>query len=293
MNLHYARNSIASGAGAVHFTKYHALGNSYLFLDASEFQLPASAGIRKICDGNFGLGSDGLLHGGKICDGNFSLRIFNPDGSEAEISGNGLRIFSRAMFDLGHVSAGGEFFVKTAKKNVACKVISTGEIEVDMGFPMFRDGNIPFFGEGSFPLAANGKSYECYPVSMGNPHCVIFTAELSSDEVRTSGKILEQNQMFPERTNVEFAKVIDRGSIEVEIWERGTGYTLACGSGACAVFAVAKKLDLCSDHAEIQMPGGSLRLKMLSNGSIIQTGPVERIASCCVDDMYLGSLEKK
>jgi diaminopimelate epimerase len=278
-------------SGVLCFTKYQALGNSYLFLDSSRFRLPSAYGIRKICDGNFGIGSDGLLYGSRVGEKKFSLRIFNPDGSEAEISGNGLRIFSRAMFELGQVTAGEKFFISTVKKNVECEIFPAEdfpaeEIAIDMGLPLFSDGNIPTFAKGSSLVVANGKEYEYYPVSLGNPHCVIFTDELIIDEVKISGRILEQNPMFPEKTNVEFAKIIDRSNILIEIWERGTGRTLACGSGACAVFAVANKLNLCADSARIQMPGGTLLLRLSPAGSIIQSGPASKIATCHVAGRY-------
>jgi diaminopimelate epimerase len=123
---------------------------------------------------------------------------------------------------------------------------------------------------------------------MGNPHCVIFVDELSSEEAKISGRFLEQNPAFPEKTNVQFVKVIDENNIAVEIWERGAEYTLASGSSACAVFAVARRLNFCSDNVKIHMPGGILQVKALKSGSISQLGPVERISTCYVDKTYFG-----
>ncbi|MDR1595829.1 MAG: diaminopimelate epimerase [Puniceicoccales bacterium] len=268
---------------SIRLIKYQALGNDYLFLDASEFPMPDSDQIRKICHRNFGIGSDGVLYGG-VSDGcDFFVQIINPDGSIAEISGNGVRIFSRAMFDLGLVAAGEKFFVKTAKKNVECAVFCANRVAVDMGHPTFNDKNIPHFPGNSSVLTAGRKEYECFPVSIGNPHCVIFVDELSLDEVEISGKILEHNEMFHENTNVEFAKIMDRENIAIEIWERGVGRTLACGSGACAAFAVSRRLGLCSDEIKAHMAGGTLDLAFSDSGTIIQNGPVEKIASCVVD----------
>ncbi|MDR0693023.1 MAG: diaminopimelate epimerase [Puniceicoccales bacterium] len=262
------------------FVKYHALGNDYLFLDASRFKLPTMAGIKKICHRNFGIGSDGILYGTKVSDNIFKVQIINPDGTTAEISGNGVRIFARAMFDLGLVTPHSEFFVKTFKKTVTCNVLSKDQIEVDMGCPLFKDSNIPYFLCGSSTFTVNGETYRYYPVSMGNPHCVIFVDDLSREEVKTAGPLLECNPMFPEKTNVQFAKILDRNTIAIEIWERGAGYTLASGSSACAVFAVARKLNLCSNNVKIHMPGGILHVKTAKSGNIMQKGPVKQIATC-------------
>ncbi|MDR1891330.1 MAG: diaminopimelate epimerase, partial [Puniceicoccales bacterium] len=195
------------------FVKYHALGNDYLFLDASRFKLPSLAGIKKICHRNFGIGSDGILYGTKLGDDIFKVQIINPDGTKAEMSGNGVRIFARAMFDLGQIGLYSEFFVKTSKKTVTCNILSKDQIEVDMGLPSFKDDNIPYFPDSSSTFSANGITYRYYPVSMGNPHCVIFVDELSCEEIKAAGPVLEHNPMFPGKTNVQFAKVIDENNI--------------------------------------------------------------------------------
>jgi diaminopimelate epimerase len=267
---------------AVRFTKYHALGNDYLFLDASKFLMPGSGAVRKICHRNFGIGSDGILYGSKLKNGALAVKIINPDGSEAEISGNGLRIFARAMLDLGHVKIGETFFIETVKTS-RCSVISEKWIEVDMGIPSFSGGNIPDFSGDSAMLVVNGTEYEYFPVSVGNPHCVVFVDTLVPENVRDLGPIFEANSAYPDGTNVEFVRIIDKENIAVETWERGAGYTLACGSGACATFAVANKLNLCSDCVTVRMPGGGLEVKISQSGSIVQSGPVEKIATCYVD----------
>ena len=263
-------------------SKYHALGNDYLFLDAAKSQLPSMEYIRKICHRNFGIGSDGLLYGTRTGDRAFRLKIFNPDGGEAEISGNGSRIFAQAVFEKGYITERIPFVVQTGKKSVTACVLCSGQIEVDMGKPSFVDKNIPYFTEGFSDILVNGRTFKYFPVSMGNPHCVIFE-DLSSDDVRYFGPKLEQNPFFTERTNVQFAKIADRDNIFIKIWERGAGYTLASGSSACAVFTVAKKLDLCSNNVEIHMPGGTLSLRADDEGGIVQIGPVEKIADCEVN----------
>jgi diaminopimelate epimerase len=271
----------------IRFVKYQALGNDYLFLDAGVFARPGVARIRKICHRNFGIGSDGILYGGPLVAGDFFVEIINPDGSSAEVSGNGMRIFARAMFDLGRVPVGGNFFTKTHGVDIKCTILSADRVAVDMGVPLFRDSNIPNFTGDVLTISVNGRAYECFPVSIGNPHCVIFVDTLSSDEVEESGKILEKNENFPNGTNAEFVKIIDKGNIAVDTWERGAGHTLACGSGACAAFAVARKLGMCAPAASIHMAGGSLDVMASESGAITQCGPVERIAECSttVDSM--------
>ncbi|MDR2779239.1 MAG: diaminopimelate epimerase [Puniceicoccales bacterium] len=273
---------MSAGNDELCFIKYHALGNDYLFLDASRFKLPTMAGIKKICHRKFGIGSDGILYGSKVGNNIFKVQIINPDGTTAEMSGNGVRIFARAMFDLGKISSHSEFLVKTFKKTVTCNILSKDRIEVDMGCPLFKDSNIPYFSSGSSTFTVNetNTTYRYYPVSMGNPHCVIFVNKLSCEEIKIAGPFLEHNQMFPEKTNVQFAKIIDKNTIAIEIWERGAGHTLASGSSACAVFAVAQKLNLCSNNVKIHMPGGILNVKTIKSGNIMQKGPVEQIATC-------------
>jgi diaminopimelate epimerase len=153
------------------------------------------------------------------------------------------------MFDLGQIGLRSEFFVKTSKKTVTCNILSKNQIEIDMGLPSFKDDNIPYFTDSSSTFSANGITYRYYPVSMGNSHCVIFVDELSCEEIKAAGRVLEHNPMFSGKTNMQFAKVIDENNIAMEIWERGAGYTLASGSSACAVCAVSRKVNLCSNSA--------------------------------------------
>jgi diaminopimelate epimerase len=278
---------IANRNSSINLVKYQSTGNDYLFLDSSRFRLPGHDGVKKICHRNFGIGADGILHGSKYSNGRFAVRIVNSDSSEAEISGNGMRIFSRAMFDLGHVALNETFTVKTIKKTVQCRVVSKKLVEVNMGIPSFDDGNIPQFRGGSAVLTVNGVAYEYFPVSIGNPHCVVFVHATSAEKAKSLGRSFETNFAFPNGANVEFAEIIDGNNIAVETWERGVGYTLACGSGACAVFAVANKLNFCSDSAKIHMPGGTIGVSISKCGSVSQIGSVERISSCDVEKSFL------
>jgi diaminopimelate epimerase len=265
----------------VKILKYHALGNDYLFIDSAASERPAPDFVRRICHRNFGIGSDGILYGG-VSHGNFEVTVINPDASIAETSGNGLRIFARAMLDCGNVSIGDEFRVDTHFREVLCKIVSGTDVAVDMGVPLFSAANLPTdtrFGHG---IEVNGRKYVYHAVSMGNPHCVVFVDSLVHEHVLDDGPILEGNQRFPARTNVQFANVLGQNDINIEIWERGAGYTLASGSSSCGVFAVARRLGMCSKSARIHMPGGMLSLEEAGGGSIVQTGPVEMIAECVV-----------
>jgi diaminopimelate epimerase len=261
--------------------KYHALGNDYLFVNSIEEEFPSPDFIRCVCHRNFGIGADGILYGG-FSHGKFTVTVVNPDASVAEVSGNGVRIFARAMLDCGHVSAGDEFLIDTHFRKVTCKIISETEISVDMGIPLFSAPNLPTELGFEHKIEVNGREYTYYAVSIGNPHCVTFVDSLIHGHVLTDGPVLENNPAFPEKTNVQFARILGENDIEVEIWERGAGYTLASGSSSCGVFAVARELGKCAQSTRIRMPGGILYVEETKIGSIVQSGPVERIAECIV-----------
>lgn len=262
-------------------TKYQSIGNDYLFLNAANFPVPSKERIRQICHRHFGIGSDGLLYGGYI-NNHFKLTVFNPDASIAEISGNGSRIFARAMYDLGMVEIGQRFEILTNFYTVQCHLISASDAAINMGMPVFDAPNIPKFQETGISIYVNDRNYRYYPVSVGNPHCVIFVDEITEEHVIADGPVLEKNTAFPEKTNIEFARIVDANNIKIAIWERGAGYTLSSGSGACAAFAIARKLNLCSPQRTIaHMFGGRLALtEDPVGGSIIQSGPVSKIAEC-------------
>ncbi|MDR2436111.1 MAG: diaminopimelate epimerase [Puniceicoccales bacterium] len=259
--------------------KYHALGNDYLFANSAEEAFPEPEFVRRICHRNFGIGADGILYGG-VSGGEFRVSIINPDASVAEISGNGVRIFARAMLDCGHVAIGDEFSVGTGFRQTICKIVSADEISVDMGMPLFSAKNLPAESKFGHRISVNGRNYTYYAVSMGNPHCVIFTDQLVRGRVLSDGPILENNPAFPEKTNVQFAHVTGNDGIEIEIWERGAGYTLASGSSSCGVFAVTRMLGRCGPMVDVCMRGGILRVGETRDGTIVQTGPVQRVAEC-------------
>jgi diaminopimelate epimerase len=275
------------------FYKYHALGNDYLVLDPKESpEVPESGTISRVCDRNYGLGSDGILYGPLLSEGaDFGLRIFNPDGSEAEKSGNGLRIFSRYLFDTGRV--GEEAFkVDTPGGRVSCEVDANGRsISVEMGKVTFVSSEIPIAGPRRAVLdeeiEVNGSTYRFYGATVGNPHCVIPVEELSKSLAERAGPIIEGHPLFPNRTNVQFMKILDRHTIQIEIWERGAGYTLASGSSSCASAAVARKMGACNQQITVKMPGGELEVEISNDFEVRMTGPATRVAEMQLDSEAL------
>ncbi len=274
------------------FHKYHALGNDYLVLDpqdsgaGDEFSLSPRE-VQVICHRNYGLGSDGILWGPmKSEKAQFGLRIFNPDGGEAEKSGNGLRIFARYLHDTGRVS-NSPFTVHTPGGKVKCEVASNGLITVEMGQVSFSSRDIPVKGSEreviNETIVVGDKEYTYCAATIGNPHCVLPLPEISAELVKRVGPVLEREPRFPNRTNVQLLKVLDRRNIQIEIWERGAGYTLASGSSSSAAGAVARKLGLVDEAITVHMPGGKLSLRFSDDFSVTMTGPATRVGQMTFD----------
>jgi diaminopimelate epimerase len=270
------------------FVKSHGLGNDYIVLnqDKISFELNKKAIVR-ICDVHFGIGSDGILLKVKSEKADFGLRILNPDGSEAEKSGNGLRIFAKYLYDYDFAKEK-KFTIETLGGIVTAEVIEERNekaytIKVAMGKAIFESEKIPVncekqecIGE---TLLLNNKQYEINCVSVGNPHCVILKEDLDAEEIKSYGSQIENNPMFPNRINVQFAKVISPNEVEVIIWERGAGWTLASGSSSCAVAATVIKRGLTERNLTIKMPGGNLSVEIGDDWEIQMTGEVREIAS--------------
>lgn len=271
------------------YDKYHGLGNDYLVIPPTECREELTQGqIRLLCHRNFGVGSDGILLGplaSNTCD--YRLRILNPDGSEAEKSGNGLRIFSRYLWDKGLV-ADNPFTVETLGGTVVCRVHPGGrEVTVEMGEVSFLSSKIPVSGEEREVLREymeiGGTVFEYCAVTVGNPHCVILCKEISAELARHFGPLIENDARFPNRTNVQFLKIIDRRNIRIEIWERGAGYTLASGSSSTAAAAVAHRLDYCDAAVTVHMAGGNLALHFSPNFAATMRGPVTHVCEGGID----------
>lgn len=263
------------------FVKYHALGNDYIVIDPNKTGLSLTEeNIRLICHRNYGVGSDGILYGPIFEDGGgLRLRILNPDGSEAEKSGNGIRIFARYLVEAGYVT-GRDFALITAGGVVQVAVLdeAASMIKVDMGQANFDSAAIPVTGPPREVLGerihAGAGAYDINCVSMGNPHCIIAAGDISREMAEKVGPLIENHALFPRRTNVQFLQVLDRENIRIEIWERGAGYTLASGSSSCAAASVAHRLGLTGPRVKVHMPGGVIDIDIQADGHVFMTGPV-------------------
>jgi diaminopimelate epimerase len=266
----------------MHFWKYQALGNDYIVMDGRAQIAPPSDLVRRICDRHFGVGSDGILWH-EEADGGIALRIYNPDGSEAEKSGNGLRIFARYLFDRGLV-CDAPFAVTTPGGRVTCHVLDAGgRVQVEMGRVSFASRDIPVVGPErevlEEKLSIGGEEVIFSAATVGNPHCVILRERVTREEACRLGPLLENHTtLFPNRTNVQFVQVLDERSIQIEIWERGAGYTLASGSSSCAAAAVAHRLGRVGRSIAVHMPGGDLDVVLDERMHAQQTGPVGAVA---------------
>jgi diaminopimelate epimerase len=267
------------------FVKGHGLGNDYLVLDprALSFRLTPAA-VQAICDRHRGVGSDGILTlaSSKVAD--FGMRIFNPDGSEAEKSGNGLRILARFLRDHGYTRKR-EFSVETlggvAQIRLDLRGREVAGITVDVGRASFASADIPVAGERrevvDEPLILDGEILRVTALSVGNPHCVVFMNSLDPATLRRLGPRLETHPAFPRRTNVQLARVISRRALEILIWERGAGETQASGTSACAAAAAAVRRGLADRAVTVGMPGGRLEVTIDRAWSITLTGPAELV----------------
>jgi diaminopimelate epimerase len=265
------------------FLKSHALGNDYLMVDplTLSFRLTRSA-VQAICHRNLGVGSDGILTIERSRRATFGLRIFNPDGSEAEKSGNGVRIFARGLWDHGYTRRR-MFDVETRGGTVSVTLHLRGRrvqtITAGMGRATFQSREIPVTGPDrevvDEQLTMGSQQFQITAVSVGNPHCVVFVDDLESLDLRQVGPSLERHPMFPNRTNVQFARVDSTGRVAIRIWERGAGETMASGSSSSAVAAACVRHGFTGRDVAVHSPGGILRVHVGADFDIRLTGPAE------------------
>ncbi len=267
-----------------HYVKSHGLGNDYIVLDPAKvpFAITPEA-VRLICDRHLGVGSDGIL---LVAPGNgadFGVRIFNPDGSEAEKSGNGARIFAKFLRDHGYTDKD-RFTLDTLGGRVSCALEHedgrVARVTVDMGKARF---------DAVDSIDVDGRRLEVTSVSLGNPHCVVIVPDLAKIDVHALGPKIERHPAFPKRTNVQFAEVVSRSEVQILIWERGAGYTLASGSSSCAVVAACQRKGLTGRDVTVSMPGGQLAVTIAHDGEIRMRGPVEEI---CTGDLSADLLRR-
>jgi len=276
----------------IEFTKMHGLGNDYLLIDAVKGEAPPDdklpALAKALSDRHFGVGSDGLILVERSRVADFKMRIFNSDGSEAEMCGNGVRLFARFVYERGYTREQ-EIDVETSTRIVRPRLRLRGGkvtgVRVDMGEPKLRRSEIPMKGPDQERVVGErlrvaGHRFEITAVSMGNPHCVIFVPDPDRVKVEEIGPAIEHHDLFPRRTNVEFAQVIGDGEIAMRVWERGAGETLACGTGASAVLVAAVLNGLSGRKATVHLRGGDLKVSWnQENDHVFIEGPAEEICT--------------
>jgi len=268
----------------INFWKMHGLGNDYIVVDnmsgkLKEEELPNLA--VKLCNRRFGIGADGLL---LICSSqkaDVKMRIFNSDGSEAEMCGNGIRCLAKYCFENGLVRKG-SFSVETLAgvKALDLKIENNSVkfVKVNMGSPNFEADKIPIIWNGTFvnrPINVEGEVFKATALSMGNPHCVVFVDNVESYPVEVVGPKLENHELFPKRTNVEFVQIVSKEKLKIRVWERGVGETLACGTGACASVVAARILGKVNETVTVELLGGWLTVKY-HDGVVFMEGPAEK-----------------
>jgi diaminopimelate epimerase len=283
------------------FVKMHGLGNEYIVLDSMniDFQLTRQA-IRRLCNIHFGIGSDGIVMKVPSEKADFGFRVYNPDGSEAEKSGNGLRIFCKFLYDYGYAKKR-QFSVETLTDIVYADIVGEEKgkallIKVEMGKAIFTSKDFPVVKDKQEFIAqkimAGDREYEVNCVSVGNPHCVVVKQDLDEEEIRKYGPLLENHTLFPNRINVQFAKVLSDHDAQILIWERGAGYTLASGSSSCAASSVRVKRGLIKGNLTMHMQGGTLKIEIDEDWNIRMTGEVREIVKGILGAELLEDMEK-
>lgn len=272
----------------LHFTKMTGLGNDYIYINCMENNLKNIPELaKKLSDRHFGIGADGLILVDKPDNdkSDFKMRIFNSDGSEAEMCGNGIRCAAKFIHDNG-LYEDDKIAIQTLAGVKRVKLIegTPGEYNeaiVDMGEPIFQDNNIPYNIYEAFnkdlDLDVNGEKMRFTVVSMGNPHAITFVEDLDKIDVEKMGSAVENNPIFPNRTNVEFVQIIDKNNIKVRVWERGVGETFACGTGACAAMVASGLNGYTDESVTVGLKGGELKVEWGKDNHIYMQGPATTV----------------
>lgn len=276
--------------------KYHGLGNDYLIFDPNKNKLKLNpANVRLLCNRNFGVGADGVLEGPILDDERISMTVWNPDGSMAEKSGNGVRIFAKYLKDGGYVQKK-DFVIHSAGGQVTIHYLNEEgtRLKASMGKVSFWSSDVPVEGPRreiiNETMIFGRIPYPVTCLSIGNPHCVILMDEISRDLVCRIGRYSESAKQFPEKINTQIMKVLDRTHIQTEVYERGAGYTLASGSGCCAAAAAAHRLGLTDPKMFVQMPGGTLELEIQEDGTVLMTGDVGYVGTMKLGNSFTEQL---
>lgn len=279
-------------AHTITLKKYQGLGNDYMVLDPNKNQTElAGKKIELLCKRGFGIGADGILYGPIFKEGKPFVRIFNPDGGETQISGNGVRIFAKYLLDQGYIQEK-KFVIGTESGEllVECLNERATQFKVYMGKPSFASAAIPVGGEEreviNEPFLFHDQLYNATCTSVGNPHCIIMMEKVTKDLVQEMGPYVENAEVFPQRMNLQICQVIDRSNIQIEIYERGAGYTQASGTGSCAAAAAAYRLGLVDRRVNVMQPGGVIEIEILEDGSICMTGSVGFIGDIQIAESF-------
>ena len=270
----------------MNFTKMHGLGNDYVYVNCFREKVENTAELaKKISDRHFGIGSDGLILIKPSARADFAMEIYNADGSEAKMCGNGIRCLGKYVYEYG-LTKKTNLTVETRsgirKLTLQTKLEKVSSVCVDMGTPRLNAHSIPILSEKDLVLddsiQVRGKEYRMTGISMGNPHAVVYVENLSDFPVEEVGRAFEYHPRFPERINTEFCRVLGRGRIEMRVWERGAGETLACGTGACAAVVASVLNDLTDEEVIVKLVGGELLIKWdRSVNHVYMTGPAVRV----------------
>lgn len=269
------------------FFKFQGIGNDFVVIDEIDKNYGlTSEEIKSICDRHFGIGADGLILAQASFGADFKMVFFNPDGTQAQMCGNGIRCLAKYLFDHGRTD-NSRFVIETqAGFRMITLDLRDGKAvsaKVDMGRPNFMAKIIPAKVELeefiNIPIKVEGRELSATSLSLGNPHCVIFVDDLKNFPIADIGGKIENLPIFPERVNVEFAQVLSRNEIELKVWERGAGLTLACGTGACATVAAGVKNGLCERSVKINLPGGSLDVQWAESEKIYLAGSAKEVFS--------------
>lgn len=272
--------------------KYHGLGNDYLIYDPNRNEnILQERQIEALCKRNVGVGADGILYGPFFDGEGIMVRIFNPDGSEAEKSGNGIRIFSKYLKDAGYMKDKSYVLTTKAGRTTVSFLDEEGSLmRVDMGKAAFLAREIPAVGFGeeivNEAIFFCDNFYNATCVSMGNPNCVLMIEEANPKKAKQLGPYVENSKYFPNRINMQLCQVLDEENIQIEIYERGAGYTYASGTGACAAAAASHRLGLVGDRVTVHMHGGELLVEFAEDQSIFMTGPVVYIGSITLAENF-------
>ena len=270
----------------MNFAKWQACGNDFIFIDAFDRDIePIVQKCKLLCDRHFGIGADGIIFILPSEKADLKMRIFNSDGSEAEMCGNGIRAFAKQAYEWGRVSKK-QLSVETGAGILAPSIQTNGMVQVDMGIPRLKSSEIPVQGFSEDIVVKKQlfveklqKYFDITCVSMGNPHCVIFTHEVEKIDLPLIGPLIETNQHFPKKINTEFAELIGKNTIRMRVWERGAGITLACGTGACATVVAAIINGLSGNEADVVLDGGTLHISWegKSDSHVFMTGPADKV----------------